>query len=160
MPSGTFLCHPQIYPEQEDPLIVRDLRVIFWTKSNVRAHCKFFLEYQNIGTPDPPKNFGAPRVGASLQYGVLLFSSFYLLKMLFLAIFESFSWSSGRSKFGSAFIQTSVHTYILKLWRFDQKNPSRFLLDPSRTDMFLRWRFSFLCFIQAVFHHQSSLNIM
>ena len=80
--------------------------------------------------------------------------------MLFLAIFEIFSWSSGRSKFGSAFIQTSVHTYILMFWRFDPKNPSRFLLDPSRTDMFLRWRFSFLCFIQAVFHHQSSLNIM
>ena len=61
-----------------------------------------------------------------------------LLKMQFLAIFEVFSWLSGSPKFGCAFIQGSIYTYILKFWRFNQKNPSRFLLDPSRTDMFLR----------------------
>ena len=86
MSSRTFLCPPQIHPEQEDPLnldeenaqllvIVRDLRVIFWTKSKVRAHCKIFLEYQNIGTQDPPKKFGTSRISVSHQLGVVLFSS-------------------------------------------------------------------------------------
>ena len=40
-----------------EPFIVRDLRVIFWTKSKVHCHCKKVLKIENIGTQDPPKKF-------------------------------------------------------------------------------------------------------
>ena len=117
--------------------------------------------YVKIYVPrTPQKKFEANRSGGSLQSASLLFSRFYLLKRWFLTISEVKLWSSGGSNFGCVTIQTSNPTYILKFWGFDPKNPSGFLLDPSWTDMFLRWRFSLLCLIEAVFHHQTSSNIM
>ena len=95
--------------------------------------------YVKIYVPrTPQKKFEANWSGGSLHFGSLLFSRFYLLKRWFLTFSEVKFWSFGGSNFGCETIQTSSHTYILKIWRSDPKNPSRFLLDPLMTDMFLR----------------------
>ena len=89
------------------------------------------------------KNFGASGVGASHQYRVVLFSSFYLLKMLFFAISEVLSWSSGRQNFGYAFTQLSILTYIFKFW-------SQVTLEWASSIAFIRY----IKNIQLQIHHQ------
>ena len=90
----------------------------------VQQKCNFFQRnltplkflYVEIYVPrTPQKKFEANRSGGSLHFGSLLFSRFYLLKRWFLTFSEVKFWSFGGSNFGCETIQTSSHTYILKI---------------------------------------------
>ena len=96
----------------------------------------------------PPRKILAP-LGLVRHSSVECYfaSRFPLLKVALGAMIEVFPWASWRSKMVPKLLQSQ---FIPRFWKSGVATKI-FFLDPWRTDMFLRWRFSRFCLIGALF---------